>query len=304
MSSELSVILCTHNPRLDYLSRTMKALTEQTLPRERWEFVLVDNASAEPLQAAVDLSWHPRARHVREEKLGLTPARFRGYQEAAAELLVFVDDDNVLAPDYLESAARLASQWPILGTWGGQCEAEYEVRPAPSLIPYVHGLAIRTCTRDSWSNRLGASEAYPFGAGLCVRRSVMTEYYRSASQCELRQSLGRTGEQLLSGEDYDINLTACEMGLGCGVFQALKLTHLIPKRRVTEDYLLRIFYGHSFSNAVLFATRGQEPFDPFATIMARLFWRMRLLRLGWQDRRFRWAELTGVHDAVTFLRTH
>ena len=46
---ELSVIICTHNPRLDYLGRVLDALREQTLGKEQWELVVVDNASTSSL---------------------------------------------------------------------------------------------------------------------------------------------------------------------------------------------------------------------------------------------------------------
>src|SRR5215471_17206377 len=95
---ELTVILCSHNPRADYLARVMVGLTRQSLARERWELLVIDNASDPPISAGIDLSWHPLARIVREEALGLTQARLRGYREAGAGVLVFVDDDNVLAP--------------------------------------------------------------------------------------------------------------------------------------------------------------------------------------------------------------
>ena len=100
----ISVILCTHNPRKDYLRRVLAGLRAQTLPLHQWELLLVDNASAASLAGRFDLSWHPNARHVREEELGLTPARLRGIREASGAILVFVDDDTVLAPDYLEQA--------------------------------------------------------------------------------------------------------------------------------------------------------------------------------------------------------
>ena len=62
----ISVIICTHNPRPDYLRRVLDALKAQTLPKERWELLLIDNASNEPLSGEWDLSWHPHARHIRE----------------------------------------------------------------------------------------------------------------------------------------------------------------------------------------------------------------------------------------------
>ncbi len=73
MKTELSVITCSHNPRADYLTRVTDALKNQTLDKQCWEYLLIDNASAEPLARSIDLSWQPNARHVREEKLGLTP---------------------------------------------------------------------------------------------------------------------------------------------------------------------------------------------------------------------------------------
>jgi hypothetical protein len=57
-----SVIICSHNPRADYLGRVLQALAEQTLSKTSWELLLVDNASHQPLEKSWDLSWHPRAR--------------------------------------------------------------------------------------------------------------------------------------------------------------------------------------------------------------------------------------------------
>src|SRR5437867_11640557 len=99
---DVSVIICTHNPRPDYLRRVLDALKAQTLPMEQWELLLIDNASSEGLVDVWDLSWHPSAHHIRENELGKTPSVLRGIKESAGELLVLVDDDNVLAPDRSE----------------------------------------------------------------------------------------------------------------------------------------------------------------------------------------------------------
>ncbi|WP_413167512.1 glycosyltransferase family A protein [Capilliphycus salinus ALCB114379] len=120
MNPIISVIICTHNPRPDYISRVLEALKYQTLPIEQWELLLVDNASHQLLSSEIDLSWHPNARHVREEKLGLTTARLRGFKEALTELFVFADDDNVLSPDYLKNVLDIFTNYPKLGAWGGQ----------------------------------------------------------------------------------------------------------------------------------------------------------------------------------------
>src|SRR5665213_4011640 len=147
---ELSVIICTHNPRVDYLTRTLDALKAQTLPKEEWELLLIDNASKEPLAGKWGLSWHPNARIIREEQLGLTPARLRGVKESSSELLVFVDDDNVLFSDYLVECFQIAKTWPILGAWGGQHFPEFEGGTPPE--KWKVDLWTSTFSRDLWSN--------------------------------------------------------------------------------------------------------------------------------------------------------
>ena len=76
---ELSVIICSHNPRASYLRRVLEGLRQQTLPRESWELLLVDNASKALLASAFDISWHPNGRHILEQELGLAPARQAGH---------------------------------------------------------------------------------------------------------------------------------------------------------------------------------------------------------------------------------
>src|ERR1700674_5079960 len=117
MQPSLSVILCAHNPRPDYLRRALDSLRSQTIQPDRWEFLLVDNASQDKLADMWDVSWHPRARHVREDELGLTAARLRGITESSGDLLVFIDDDNVLAADFLEQAAAIHARHPFLGVF-------------------------------------------------------------------------------------------------------------------------------------------------------------------------------------------
>jgi len=139
----VSVVIPTHNPRMDYLARVIDALSVQTLSRDQWELLVVDNASKEMVDGRLDLSWHANARVVREERLGLTFARLRGFAEAKGELIVMVDDDNVLAPDYLETAVRIAEERPMLGAFGGKCLPEFEVEPEPWLEARGKGLGLR-----------------------------------------------------------------------------------------------------------------------------------------------------------------
>lgn len=261
---DISAIICSHNPRGDFLSRVLGALRAQTLPVAQWELLLVDNASDDELERKCDVSWHAQGRHIREDKLGLLWARQRGVREAQGRVLIFVDDDNLLQPEYLEKALQLADSWPILGAWGaGAIVPEFEVEPPQHLQEYMPSLAIRNLTSARWTNVLPCVDATPFGAGLCVRRSVAEAYCNPPRQGVA--ITGRRGALLLSGDDVEFSYVACSLGLGVGTFPQLRLTHLIPKERLREPYLAKIKEGTDISDALLaFKWLGIVPRSPFS----------------------------------------
>jgi len=143
LNHKVSVIIPTHNPRRDYLSRTLEALAAQTLDRERRELVVIDNASSEMGDGRWEMGGVNNARVVREDKLGLTHARVRGFEEAKGEIVVMVDDDNVLRPDYLEKAVQIMERNPLLGAIGGKALPEYEIESPEWMKGIRSGLGLR-----------------------------------------------------------------------------------------------------------------------------------------------------------------
>ncbi|MGA3006272.1 MAG: glycosyltransferase [Opitutaceae bacterium] len=255
-SPPLSVIICTHNPRGDFLARTLASLREQTLPPAEWELIVIDNASREPLAPDAARAGHPTARIVSEPEIGLTAARLRGVAEARGDVLVFVDDDNILAPDYLACARGLSVTRPELGVWGcGSYTPEWEIAPPPGYEDYLRYLAVHRAPQDRVSSRPFDYEAMPAGAGICARAAVARRYAENVHHDPRRKLLGRTGDNLAGCEDFDLALTATDLGLSTGVFKALAMTHLMPRSRVQEDYLLRLVEGHACSTVLLHALR-------------------------------------------------
>lgn len=255
----VSVIICTHNPGMDYLARALAALKEQTLPKEEWELLLIDSASDDAIADRVDLLWQPNAKHIREDTIGLTQARIRGINESMGNLLLFVDDDNVLDRDYLDQAVQIAGDYKRIGAFGGSITAEFEVSPPDWVTPFIPGFAVDELDHDYWSNIAGWSRATPYGAGMCVRRAVAKAYATATETHPLRKYLGRTGTTVASGEDSDLAWTAMDLGMGTGRFKSLRLTHLIPKQRLTEDYIVKLYASFAYSKIILESLRSAAP---------------------------------------------
>ena len=300
MISSLSVIICTHNPRSDYLSRVLQALDSQSLSKESWELLLIDNASEKILSTEIDLSWHPNSRHIREEQLGLTPARLRGIKESVGEILIFVDDDNVLESDFLETTLKISQDYPFIGAWGGQIRPEFEISPPDWTKTHWWRLAIIEFEKDSWSN-LTSANTHPCGAGMSIRRDVADKYVDLTCNDSNRIKLDRKGNSLVSCGDLDFAYTACDIGLGMGRFTKLKMAHLISARRLQEDYLLKLTEGNAYSQIILKSFREQisAPIEP--NWKGKLFNLYRLWRMPPRDRRFYQANKRGENLALKEL---
>jgi glycosyltransferase involved in cell wall biosynthesis len=312
MNPPLLLVVCTHNPRPDFLAETLDALRAQTLPPERWELLLVDNASAEPLARRVDLRWHPRAAVVAEPRLGTAHARHRALREAAARgagLLLFVDDDNVLARSYLEEGLRLAAEWPRLGAWGGQLLPRYEAPPPDWIGRYLDYLAVAPLAADRWTNCVHSYAAVPPTAGCFVRAAVWQRYLLHVTADPRRLILGARGDELVRGEDTDLVLTAVDLGLGLGRFRALRLEHLIPRARLTPAYVARLAEGIAQGIGLLEYLRYRRlPRAGGPARIDRLLAAWRAHRLPEPHRSIRLAEMRGReaarHTVLRWRWTH
>ena len=298
---KISVIICTHNPREDYLAATLEAMRMQTLPLEEWEFVLVDNLSTPALSEWIPLDWHPNGRHLREEKIGLSNARICGLKAARAELIIFADDDNLLAPDYLTNALKIAAEWPHLGVWGCHIDGLFEGEAPAWVKAFAYHLAVRECPQPVWASYVDDRNV-PYGAGMCMRSCVGRAYVTKAETDPLCTKLDRIGKGMGAAGDHDICHSAHDLGLGIGRFPSLRMTHLIPTGRMQPDYFLKLVRGNARAALLLAMARNAA-----ASYRTTRFWpivkilRSRLSKRGMESR-ILCAQAQGELDALREIR--
>jgi hypothetical protein len=98
---------------------------------------------------------------------------------------------------------------------------------------------------------------------MMIRKDVVEAYDKKVQTDTRRAFLDHRGQDLLYGADNDIACTACELGLGKGVFPGIWLTHLIPDSRCTWDYFSRSVEGRILSGFVKdFLETGRRPGRP------------------------------------------
>ena len=95
----LSVVIPTRNRR-DVLQQCLRRLSDQRLSPSDYEVIIVDDGSSPPLPAepppGINVSY------VRQSPSGPATARNRGVRAAAGKIVVFLGDDILVPPDFLE----------------------------------------------------------------------------------------------------------------------------------------------------------------------------------------------------------
>jgi glycosyltransferase involved in cell wall biosynthesis len=238
------------------LEKCINAIRELSISHELIEFIIVDNGSDNKFENRMNFNFPFRFKLIRENRLGLTNARITGIKESVGDLLVFVDDDNVLDRFYLKNTIDIIEQYRGLGCFGaGVINPIYELEPATELLPFVNSLAVRKESSFIISDDY-FDYAYPYGAGMIVKRDVALEYVADVQSSDLKLSLDRKGEILNSCGDDHFSWLAIRMGYKKGVFPQLVLNHYITAKRIQKGYLLKLAEGYGFSRSLLFYING------------------------------------------------
>lgn len=247
---KLSVIICSHNPKKDILTKVVDSLKIQTWGVNNWELILVDNSSIPNISSWLNLSWHPNATIILEQKLGLSHARIFGVQHSTSDLIIFVDDDNILNPNYLKEALKFHQQYPQVGCFGGKSIPQFESQPPKWFFqcginlgcqeygdePYISDYRTKSFKIKNYPIKA------PIGTGMVILKSAFLKYLEEAQNDAKRMALGRKGKALTSGEDNDIILTLVKKGYEIAYVPSLMVTHLIPQNRYSLTYLKKMAY--------------------------------------------------------------
>jgi glycosyltransferase involved in cell wall biosynthesis len=115
----VSVIIPVYNDRSG-LSRCLDVLEKQTYASDRYEVVVVDNNSDQPIDALVARYDHATA--ASEEKQGSYAARNRGLEVASGEVIAFTDADCIPQSDWLKEGVFALCGLDGKGLVGGRVE--------------------------------------------------------------------------------------------------------------------------------------------------------------------------------------
>jgi glucosyl-dolichyl phosphate glucuronosyltransferase len=179
---------------------------------------------------------------------GVSGARNTGIALAMGQLIAFLDDDAVGAPDWLERLSAPFGDARVLGTGGLLEPAWVDQRPAwfPEEYLWVVGCSYRGLPTRR------APVRNPIGGSFCMRREVFEKL--GGFQTEM----GRVGSVPLGCEETELSIRARRHWRdGCFVFEPdAKVHHKVPPARARWSYFQARCFAEGISKASLTARLG------------------------------------------------
>lgn len=240
MKKGISILICTHNGS-EKIKTTLDHLAKQKVsPSIPWEVILVDNASTDGTAEVAQAAWTADVplRIIPEAQLGVAHARITGMNACQFSYISFIDDDNWVAENWVETAYNAMENHPDAGAIGGPSEAVLAA-PAPEWFTrYAKNYAVGA--QYEKAGEITKETGLLWGAGLVIRKEAWDLLYRNGFTPLL---ISRKGKALLSGEESEMLLLFKWMGLSLYYIPDLKIQHFMPADRLDWRYYLRLRKG-------------------------------------------------------------
>ena len=252
---KISVAICTYN-REKYLPQLFASIEKQTLAKDRFEVVLVNNNSpGNTFNLFQDFQRkNPtlQTRYCEEMNQGLSFSRNHAIQQASCELITFLDDDAFIDENYLAILVEEFTAFPETMSIGGKILLHYEAtipkwenRFLNSLLGYF----------NKGDEKLQfTSTEYPRGSNMAFRTSVFAEIG------SFDVTLGRIGSDLSGGEEKELFNRLFKHNMKVMYIPKALVFHSVPFERTLPSFIKKQGIGTGKSEHIRSTNEGGYSF--------------------------------------------
>jgi glycosyltransferase involved in cell wall biosynthesis len=233
----VSICICTFN-RARLLRQTLERVACAAVPNDvSLEVVVVDNNSSDDTPRVIEEAARSLPiRSVREVTPGIAAARNAAVRAAGGEIFLWLDDDVLIEPDWIERYVTVARANPGVALFGGPVRPHFEGTPPSWVMELLPEIGQAYALRDFPPGRVDIdADHLPYGANFGTRRAIH-------DQLGFDMALGRVGADggCLSEESTFFE-AAISMGFK-GLWMAdCPVRHVITVERQSVRYLRRYY---------------------------------------------------------------
>jgi GT2 family glycosyltransferase len=237
----VSVVICCYTERRwDDIIAAVESVRRQTAPAQQ-VLVVVDHCPELLRRLRDELDTETVLENTYPR--GLSGGRNSGVAAAAGEIVAFLDDDAVAAPDWLEHMVAEYADDRVMAV-GGRTEPSWD-EPAPVWFPEEFGWVVGSSYRGLPTQR--AAIRNPLGCNMSIRRDVLAEVG------EFREGVGRAGGRPLGCEETELCIRAHARRPDDEIVYQPRsvIRHRVPAERGTLSYFRSRCYAEGLSKAAV-----------------------------------------------------
>lgn len=249
MSIAASVIIPTRN-RAELLRRCLSALTRQTLAKDAFEVLVVDNGSTDATaEVANEFAGSLQLVYVSSTQPGLHVGRHEGARRARSDILMFADDDTEARATWVEAVVERFRDAKV-ALVGGNNHPRFEHPPPAWLehwwaMPFYKGRAlVYLSVLDFGEGTFDIDPRYVWGCNYSVRRSVLLSIGGFHPDGVPKELLRYRGD----GETH-VSDAISAAGHRTAFDSRASVDHWVPSSRMTQAYMEQRAYVHGISDS-------------------------------------------------------
>ena len=236
---KISIVICTYN-RADYILESVGSLYHQTLSKDQYEIIIVDNNSTDQTKSVCNkfIAEHPSVAcyFLEEKRQGASFARNTGAAIAKAPLLCFMDDDAVANENYLERIIQFFKSYPTIGGLGGRIIPRYIPEEPKWMSHFVSSLV----GNFDYSNHIVefSPNKYPLESNMIVQKKDFDAVNGFNTALPGVQGTLRIGGE---GKEFFLKLKA--LGIIIYYDPSIIVEHIVETKKLTPEYMYRVASG-------------------------------------------------------------
>lgn len=213
---DFSIVVCTHN-RSSLLADCIESLLNQTVDKNRFEMIIVDNNSTDNTEETAKelVKNHNNIKYFKESIIGYSAPRNCGWKNASGDIIAYIDDDEIAAPDWLESIEKTFRIEEKPDIVGGIYLIKYDVTPPEWFSDSMGG----TNKKRQTGLLNQRPDCYLAGGNIAFKKEVLEKLNGFSNDFNLKNGL------LMMGEDTDICQRAIKAGFQLFYDPDIKIYH-------------------------------------------------------------------------------
>lgn len=253
---KISVVVCVYNGE-EVLEACLTSLEEQDADKSLYEVIIIDNNSTDRTNeiAASFVSKNQNFSLHKELEVGLSAARNRGYKEARAEYIGYIDDDGKASTNWISTAFRIIETHkpdifggPIYPYYVGEKAEWYQDKYGEYSV----------YEQEGWISK----GTYLSGSNIFFHKQFLEEIQG------FNTSIGMSGNELGYHEETAVQNKAHE--LGKKVFYSLELFNYHIVSKIKQNILFALYSNYKSGRDGIKVWEGLRKLDNLFELIQKL----------------------------------